>query len=712
MKIRSLFVSLMLMTTFVFAQDTIPLVTLQQINQQPDTATSWYPSPLAGQLVRVRGQVNVRPIISSTGNRNPILWFNAHWGCYIQSPGNEPWGGLNIYSGDTTQPGTQATLIDLSDTARTYEFTGVVTMYGQTTELMLTNDIPRKLISQQTQRYEPIPLTIDSFYTPQGTFNIGLRKYLGMYISLIADSNHPLIVSDIIAGTGSSAGGFKINGNNGRSVLMYAQSRYFKTGSLRERPDYSPPPAGSYLTTIKGILEVYNNQWEIVPCYPEDLGPVSVSPPAITFVKRNTATVAPSQDVTVTCTVKGLQGGIVTAVKLFKRVNFANVDSLVMTKGTGADSTTFTCVIPGINSDSAFVDYYVKAYDNNNLISTSPQNIVNSRYSYFVLNRPVTIKDVRYSPFGSAYSSYHNYRVELTGIVTADTSDISGNHAPSNPNPARVYIQNGAGKWSGILLGTAGQQVANLKRGDKVIVAGTVLLGSLGVKLDSLTTLTVVSSNNPIPEAIYLPIDSVGTSILGTLSVEPWHQTLVKYQNITIDSANADGTSNFGESFGTETGGTKHTRIIWSDGKTSFNVGYNGVKVHKGDRFQEITGVLSYTHNQYKLTPRTDADILGYVPVSVNNEVDILPKEYSLSQNYPNPFNPSTIINYSIPKSGMVTLRIYNVLGQEVKTLVNQIQNPGSHRVSFNASALSSGIYFYSLTAENFVQVKKMMLIK
>ncbi|MFA7362048.1 MAG: T9SS type A sorting domain-containing protein [Candidatus Kapaibacterium sp.] len=88
------------------------------------------------------------------------------------------------------------------------------------------------------------------------------------------------------------------------------------------------------------------------------------------------------------------------------------------------------------------------------------------------------------------------------------------------------------------------------------------------------------------------------------------------------------------------------------------------------------------------------------------------PKEYKLEQNFPNPFNPTTSINYSIPKSGLVTLRVYNVFGQEVSTLVNEVKNNGNYSVDFNASNLSSGVYYYELTSGNFVQTKRMMLIK
>ncbi|MGA8265599.1 MAG: T9SS type A sorting domain-containing protein, partial [Ignavibacteriaceae bacterium] len=88
------------------------------------------------------------------------------------------------------------------------------------------------------------------------------------------------------------------------------------------------------------------------------------------------------------------------------------------------------------------------------------------------------------------------------------------------------------------------------------------------------------------------------------------------------------------------------------------------------------------------------------------------PLSFRLYQNYPNPFNPSTTIKYSLPKEGVVTLKVYNVLGKEVKTLVNEFENAGAYNVSFNASDLPSGIYFYRFISGNFTQVKKLVLLK
>lgn len=89
-----------------------------------------------------------------------------------------------------------------------------------------------------------------------------------------------------------------------------------------------------------------------------------------------------------------------------------------------------------------------------------------------------------------------------------------------------------------------------------------------------------------------------------------------------------------------------------------------------------------------------------------------IPSNYALAQNYPNPFNPWTTIQYSIPISQFVTLKVYDLLGREVITLVQSVKHVGSHLVEFNAGSLSSGIYFYRITAGNFVETKKLVVVK
>ena len=103
---------------------------------------------------------------------------------------------------------------------------------------------------------------------------------------------------------------------------------------------------------------------------------------------------------------------------------------------------------------------------------------------------------------------------------------------------------------------------------------------------------------------------------------------------------------------------------------------------------------------------------ISILPTGVNNGISNLPKAFALYQNYPNPFNPSTTIHYEIPNSGLVTLKIYDVLGRESATLVNEYKTIGKYDVKFNAANLSSGVYFYQLREGNFTAVKKLLLLK
>jgi hypothetical protein len=100
------------------------------------------------------------------------------------------------------------------------------------------------------------------------------------------------------------------------------------------------------------------------------------------------------------------------------------------------------------------------------------------------------------------------------------------------------------------------------------------------------------------------------------------------------------------------------------------------------------------------------------ISAGVNPHVSLMPKQYKLEHNYPNPFNPSTTIGFNIPMDDIVQLKVYDVLGNLVSTLVNGPVKAGRHEIKFNGKDLSSGIYFYSLKATNFQQTYKMVLIK
>jgi len=128
-------------------------------------------------------------------------------------------------------------------------------------------------------------------------------------------------------------------------------------------------------------------------------------------------------------------------------------------------------------------------------------------------------------------------------------------------------------------------------------------------------------------------------------------------------------------------------------------------------RSYSYTDNLANSRNYYYRLKQLDYN--GAFTYSDIVEVNVAaPVEFALEQNYPNPFNPSTLISYSIPQNSFVTLKVYDIIGNEVVTLVNQTQSAGKYDVRFDASKLSNGVYFYTIKADNFTSTKKMILMK
>jgi hypothetical protein len=113
--------------------------------------------------------------------------------------------------------------------------------------------------------------------------------------------------------------------------------------------------------------------------------------------------------------------------------------------------------------------------------------------------------------------------------------------------------------------------------------------------------------------------------------------------------------------------------------------------------------------DRWNFGPKFPVKILS---VTDGDESPIQPEEFVLYQNYPNPFNPTTKLSFVISHSSFITLKVYDVLGHEVQTLIDEYKNPGGYKVTFDASGLPSGIYYYRLESAGFSETKKMILLK
>ena len=176
--------------------------------------------------------------------------------------------------------------------------------------------------------------------------------------------------------------------------------------------------------------------------------------------------------------------------------------------------------------------------------------------------------------------------------------------------------------------------------------------------------------------------------------------------NVTLRWSTATETNNKGFEIERQNTGISSTISQWE--KIGFVYGSGTTTNPKNYSFVDDNLTRDVYHYRLK-----QIDFDGSFRYSNEVEVDInIPLQFNLSQNYPNPFNPTTRIEFSIPGNGNVTLTVYNLLGQKVVDLVNENMKAGSYQVTFDASRLSSGIYYYRLESQNKISIKKMMLLK
>jgi len=351
-----------------------------------------------------------------------------------------------------------------------------------------------------------------------------------------------------------------------------------------------------------------------------------------------------------------------------------------------------------------------------------------------------------YKPFSVNQNSGSIYAFFLVRVDTVRTTgDYFCSFLPSTSATnflCRVYARKMQASAQNFAFGISKTTTTGgVQWSDTVYTKGTTYLLVMkyafnsGSNTDDEVSLFIFSAGVPSsePSPTLGPLTGTGTdgNDIGRFAIRQGAESSAP--NLKIDEVFA-GTSWSGvlpvemNSFSSFVRGREVT-LFWSSDKETNNAGFEIQRASQPGSWYKVGFVNGYGNTNsvsyYSYTDKglhtgkyfyriKQTDFNGnFEYFNLNNEVNIgIPSMFDLSQNYPNPFNPSTNLEFGISDLGFVSLKVYNASGEEVATLVNEVKAAGYYTVNFNASGLSSGIYFYTLQVNNFTATKKMLLVK
>ena len=753
-----------------FAQKVLTIPQLQQVSldslKKLDTLQAgtggkslqqspyWKGSDVTGaDTVTVTGVVLVKPGI--------LTYTLARYNIYLQdTTTGAVFAGLNVLTNDTSTQ-AQSTGITALDTGMVVTLTGRVTEFGSQNNSL--TELFHYTVSAPVYT-SPQPISIGTIIARPAAREVPLsdlangtnpkpstaERYESMYI---------VVRNVTVTSVDYTSGRFTFADSLGNTGYMYDGSGWYTLrGHKFSASRYTPPPVGTKLAYLRGVVlpqtrSLTCGDYTVQPLYPGPLqqsgskyaGDLSIASfsPQITNIVRTPSPPKATDVVKITWLAKNLNtGGKIDSSFFNWRFGSTTARPWVRSKATPTSGDSlYSATIPAAAGDS-LVSYFVEAYGGG-VYGASPDPTVPNFYQ--IRQSGLTIKDVQFTPYAGGLSAFQGDTVTVSGVITADTTDIK---QPIS-NVPRLWMASAAGAWNGIAIwgSTAGVRVDTMRRGDSLQVTGIV--DERGVSSnDRRTSIQVLSytfakRGVTVPAATVISMSGSGSvsyqdanrPIKGASPFEQYESVLIKTPLLYINMMNADnsaatGTSNFGEFFASTTKGSITTAFgirVNDDGTNGFycdtTVAYKTAwaSAHPlsppktklilvQSSIASLTAIMTYSNGEYKLEPRKDDDF-GVI-TSVYRDPEVVPTSFELSQNYPNPFNPTTNIRYMLPKSGNITLKVFNMLGQEVMTLVDGQQNAGSYVVVFDASRLSSGVYLYQMKSDTYSTVKKMMLLK
>jgi hypothetical protein len=682
-----------------FTSDTLSIRQIQEVH--PDTlAAGNQNSPYVGDTITVTGVVYAAPRISAGG---PTLFALGNgFTMYLMDEAGGAWSGLNVRASDSTA--ANAILVTAVDTGYVVRVTGVVTQYFSTTQFEIgvlsgrwNADAMVEILDDLGKRPDPTQIRISDLVSggplagkPEA------QQWEGAYVVIEGAK-----VGSVTQNTSTGRYTWTIEDGNGNSIGVYDQSIYFRGGSQGFDPNWAPPTTGTSITAMRGVITSSGQGIVIAPLYPGDIA-VGSFPPAVSNLGRDISIPNSTQAVTVTCKVEDTNpDGSISSVILVYGMGDSEIDSVTMSYDDG--SKIATGVIPAQGNEDV-VWYYVEATDNDNETTAFPGDMRLGKPFFIVRDGALRIRDVQYTPFLNGNSGAIGGQVTLRGVVIAGSTDLG-----------MVFMQDDINAWSGIML-RGDESIRNLVIGQDVTVTG-VVEERFNVTAVGNASVTTDHGTAPLPAAIQLSTGDFATAVVkdGDPFAEQWEGMLTKFGPGTVTSINADApTGNFGEFLFNDVNGNMRVDDAgtWDNVYTLDSTDTNLIYLRPGTTIESLTGVMYFSFSNWKLLPRDEDDFINVV-TSVEH-VAGLPASVKLDQNYPNPFRAAegTSIRFDLPLRDHVTLRVYDVNGRIVATLLDATMDAGTVTVRFTASTLPSGVYMYMLSGSTGIRSGRMLITR
>ena len=351
---------------------------------------------------------------------------------------------------------------------------------------------------------------------------------------------------------------------------------------------------------------------------------------------------------------------------------------------TDDGSGVYSGQIPAV-ADGAFVTYTVTATDNTGATSTSEEG------SYRVLYDGITsIAEIQTTASlgagGSPFAGITTENIDLEAVVMSD---------PTTLGLLTIQDSETLEPWSGVFVElTSDIAELELQPGDRVAITAATVAENFDVTELQDVTLTRISGGEPYDYKVV----PTGALAQDPPTAEAHEGMALRFEDVVVTDVNADGDDSeagFGE-FQISSDGTEADEVRVDDQSEAIPSDFNITNLAPGAAIEYVQGAWYYSFGNYKLLP-VSLDDIGQI--STATEVGpALAGQFVLEGNYPNPFAGQTAIRYAIGEAGPVTLKVYDVTGREVATLVDEVQPAATYEAAFDATGLASGVYFARLT--------------